>query len=231
MSATRKLVQMLLHGWSVFLWILSLFSPLCISLSSSIRCLPFFKIQYSDSSKKKEKAIISVSFLSSPPSTFLSFSISGELCQFLTISSATTVLPVSSVAPPTSMSLGSLFVSPPPDPVSFSSLQTNVHSVSWLLWLSPTDIKLYTVHLPGLVLLLTSIQTWSHLASESADTTVYLLSFLSKTLGNASLLNIFHRTACGIPTALSKHEMHLCQHDSEDISMGVWANKPDYHFI
>lgn len=56
------------------------------------------------------------------------------------------------------------------------------------------------------LLLLARTQTSSHLASESADATVYLLSFLSRTLGYASLLHIFHRTACGIPTTLSRHE-------------------------
>lgn len=97
-----------------------------------------------------------------------------------------------------------------------------VHSVSWLLWSSPTDIKLHTNDHPAIANSSSQrIQTSSHLASETADTTVYLLSFLSKTPRYASLLNIFHRTACGIPIALSKHEMQPCQrHSEEDINMG-----------
>lgn len=55
---------------------------------------------------------------------------------------------------------------------------------------------------------------------KTGDATVYLLSFLSKTLGYASFLNIFRRAASGIPTTLSKHETQLGQHDSEDVDMG-----------
>ena len=104
--------------------------------------------------------------------------------------------------------------------MSFCSLQTNIHSVSWLLWLSPTDRSrtLFTT---------SNSYCCSHVFTPQAIwqqklQTLRFTSFHSypKTLGYASLLDIFLRTARGIPTTLSKHAMHLCQHNSEDISTG-----------
>ena len=177
------LVQMLLGGWAVFA-LNFFFSPLlCIHLSSSIRLLPF----------KKSNTLIQTNHLSfsspPPPPIFSPSSQSAGNCvtscenkvnnilvrhsspsflnnflklQWLWAQSDSPLLPIQCHFPAYK-----------PTPL--------VHSVSWLLWSSPTDIKLHTNDHPAIANSSSQrIQTSSHLASETADTTVYLLSFLSK---------------------------------------------------
>lgn len=142
------------------------------------------------------------------------------------------VLLVSSITPLTSMTFGSVWLS------SWSNtiLQlTNQHRWSTLFRDYCDHLSLTSSCIPFTAQLYSSSQRFrpqANLASETADITVYRLSFLSKTLGYASFLNIFHRTACGIPTTLSKHEMQQCQHDSGDMgSFRKQARRSLYQFI
>lgn len=139
-------------GTNVAAWMKCFALNFFFSFSASISAAPsdfhLSKIQFPDSNQKE--TVTSSSFLSSIHLLLhdQQGTLSPPLKIKLTISSAAIVLPISSATPLTSMTLGSAWLPTPPDPMSFSSLQTNIADTLslWLLWLSPIDIKLHTVH-------------------------------------------------------------------------------------
>ncbi len=235
MSATRNRSKFMDELFCFeFLFSLSL---LCIHLSSSIKLLPFSNpILWF---KPKETVIASPlpphTHTAPPlPSSLLLLSQQGTLSPplkiKLTIFSANTLLLVSSNfndfgSQSDSPLLLIQFHSPAYKPTRL------LQSVSWLLRSSPTDIKPHTAGHPAIVNSSSQrIQTSSHLAPKTADTSVYLLSFLSKTPRYASLLNSFTEQPVGSQPHCPSMTCN-CANTTGKISGWVLANKPDYHFI